>query len=62
MKIYVASTGPVVTQFFIPQEFRKYKTGVFGKEMCDKYKEEKHEGHALLIVGYGTEIGGGKDY
>ncbi|KAL3882321.1 hypothetical protein ACJMK2_028675 [Sinanodonta woodiana] len=53
----VAEVGPVSVSIYVKMSFKDYQGGVYDDPSCDGLTN-----HAVLIVGYGTDTGTGKDY
>jgi len=53
----VSNFGPVATAIFVNENLKIYKGGIFDDDTCNG-----NSGHAMLIVGYGTDSTTGKDY
>lgn len=52
----IAANGPITAMFFVHQDFLAYKSGVYSAKLLSPMLG----GHAIKIMGYGTEDG--KDY
>jgi|DeeseametaMP2100_FD_k123_52523_1 cathepsin B len=57
MKQEIYQNGPITAQFFVHQSFESYQTGVYKSQGL---KDPMLGGHAIKILGWGTE--GGDDY
>ena len=47
--------------FFVFSDFMSYKTGVYSRSKLDIFNGEP-EGHAVKVLGWGTDAGTGTDY
>jgi cathepsin B len=47
--------------FFVFSDFMAYKTGVYSRSKLDIFNGEP-EGHAVKVLGWGTDAGTGTDY
>lgn len=45
--------GPLVVYYFVDNNFKQYKSGIFSSKDCNA--EEGNINHAVLIIGYGNE-------
>lgn len=54
----VASIGPIAVSIQVVHSFQSYHSGVYYEPNCDP---SEPSGHAVLVVGYGTDARGG-DY
>jgi C1A family cysteine protease len=56
MKNALVQHGPITVGFQVTQEFMGYQSGVFDHRDClGKARQDGLGGHAVLVVGYGTE-------
>ncbi len=56
----LATTGPVVAGLMIYTDFMKYRGGIYRHVASERDKEDELGGHAIVIVGYGTDEHGVK--
>eukprot|EP00494_Astrolonche_serrata_P001564 UN01570 len=54
----IATNGPITAQFMVHQDFLSYKSGVYQHKGVDA----PLGGHAIKIIGYGTDSASGLDY
>merc|ERR1712039_407810 len=57
MRQEIYQNGPITGMFFVHQSFTAYKSGVYKKKLIN---DPMLGGHAIKIMGFGTE--GGQDY
>ena len=55
MKQEIYANGPITGMFFVHQSFTMYKSGVYA--VTHPFKDPMLGGHAIKIMGYGTEDG-----
>lgn len=53
----VADLGPMSVVIYVSESFKSYAGGIFDDEACNGTI-----GHAVLVIGYGTDSSTGKDY
>lgn len=60
MKEIVANNGPIVVAFHATSYFQLYSSGIFYDPTCNTRCVIAN--HAIVIVGYGTDLATNKDY